>query len=218
MAQEAINSTKRLLKITAGNLKNSHIYVRKPFDFFPPDCVGPARRSSHSTVKGIEIVLDGLNEVIETDICVDPKTGNPRFFRRRDWVRRFFKHHQVAAGDVLTLERLNGRRYRLSAAPEKAAFTFAEFFAGIGLVRLGLEAAGGKVVFANDIDPDKVEMYRRNWPDDDHLVVGDIHNIRADDIPGCDLFTASFPCNDLSIAGRWEGLNGKESSAFWGLI
>ena len=34
----------------------------------------------------------------------------------------------------------------------------------------------------------------------------------------CDLFTASFPCNDLSIAGRWEGLNGKESSAFWGLV
>jgi DNA (cytosine-5)-methyltransferase 1 len=32
------------------------------------------------------------------------------------------------------------------------------------------------------------------------------------------LFTASFPCNDLSIAGRREGLSGKESSSFWGLI
>jgi DNA (cytosine-5)-methyltransferase 1 len=37
-------------------------------------------------------------------------------------------------------------------------------------------------------------------------------------IPSCDLFTASFPCNDLSIAGKWEGLEGKESSAFWGLV
>jgi hypothetical protein len=34
MNQETIPSTKRLLKITAGNLKNNHIYVRKPFDFF----------------------------------------------------------------------------------------------------------------------------------------------------------------------------------------
>jgi DNA (cytosine-5)-methyltransferase 1 len=218
MTQEAIHATKRLLKITAGNLKNSHIYLRQHLDFFPPDCVGPARRSAKKGTKDIELVLDGLNKVIETDICTDSKTGKARFFRRRDWVREFFKHHQVAAGDFLSLERLNGRRYRLSFAPEKPAFTFAEFFAGIGLVRLGLEAAGGKAVFANDIDPDKVEMYRRNWPEDDHLVVGDIHDIAAADVPVCDLFTASFPCNDLSIAGRWEGLSGKESSAFWGLI
>jgi DNA (cytosine-5)-methyltransferase 1 len=61
-------------------------------------------------------------------------------------------------------------------------------------------------------------MYRHNWPNDDHLVVGDIHTIKADEVPSCTLFTASFPCNDLSIAGRWEGLCGKESSSFWGLV
>jgi DNA (cytosine-5)-methyltransferase 1 len=61
-------------------------------------------------------------------------------------------------------------------------------------------------------------MYRHNWPNVDHLVVGDIHELSPDSVPDCDLFTASFPCNDLSIAGRWEGLGGKESSAFWGLI
>lgn len=97
-------------------------------------------------------------------------------------------------------------------------FTAAEFFAGIGLVRLALERQGWKVVFSNDIDPNKAEMYRHNWPKDDHLVLGDVHMLNADDVPACDLFTASFPCNDLSIAGRWEGLNGKESSAFWGLV
>ena len=61
-------------------------------------------------------------------------------------------------------------------------------------------------------------MYRQNWPRDDHLVVGDIHALDAAELPICELFTASFPCNDLSIAGRCEGLSGKESSAFWGLI
>jgi len=95
---------------------------------------------------------------------------------------------------------------------------FCEFFAGIGLVRAGLEESGWRCVYANDIDPKKAEMYRHNWPNDDHLEVGDIHSVIADEVPSCTLFTASFPCNDLSIAGRWEGLHGKESSSFWGLV
>lgn len=93
----------------------------------------------------------------------------------------------------------------------------AEFFAGIGLVRLALENDGWQVVFANDIDPDKFEMYKANFGPD-HFVLGDIHRLTPDLIPTCDLFTASFPCNDLSIAGAWEGLSGRQSSAFWGLI
>ena len=96
-------------------------------------------------------------------------------------------------------------------------FTAAEFFAGIGLVRLALENQGWRVLWANDIDPDKAEMYRTNFGSDD-LVVGDVHKIPADDVPDCTLYTASFPCNDLSIAGAQAGLNGKESGAFWGLV
>ena len=42
------------------------------------------------------------------------------------------------------------------------SFTAPEFFAGIGLVRLALERQGWNVVFANDIDADKAEMYRHN--------------------------------------------------------
>lgn len=102
--------------------------------------------------------------------------------------------------------------------PGKRGLTAAEFFAGIGLVRLALERQGWRVAFANDIDPDKAEMYRHNWPDDDHLKVGDIHQLESSELPACDLFTASFPCNDLSVAGKGAGLNGKESSAFWGLV
>lgn len=86
------------------------------------------------------------------------------------------------------------------------------------MVRLALERQAWKVVLSNDIDPKKAEIYRHNWPKDDHLIVEDIHKLDANDIPSCDMFTASFPCNDLSIAGRWEGLGGKESSAFWGLV
>src|SRR5262249_49036690 len=95
--------------------------------------------------------------------------------------------------------------------------TAAEFFAGIGLVRLALENQSWKVLWANDIDPDKAEMYCANFGKAD-LVVGDIHAIDAADIPACTLYSASFPCQDLSIAGEMAGLNGKESGAFWGLI
>ena len=93
----------------------------------------------------------------------------------------------------------------------------AEFFAGIGLVRLALEQHDWEVAFANDIAPDKLEMYEKNFGAN-HFKLADIHNLTTDDLPDCDLFTASFPCNDLSIAGSQSGLNGKESSAFWGLI
>lgn len=108
-------------------------------------------------------------------------------------------------------------RLRKSARLPRPHLRAAEFFAGIGLVRLAIERQGWQVVFANDLDPGKHEIYSQNFPINDFRL-GDVHQLDPADIPACDLFTASFPCNDLSIAGAWSGLNGKESSAFWGLI
>lgn len=93
---------------------------------------------------------------------------------------------------------------------------FAEFFAGIGLVRLGLEQAGWSVAFANDIDPIKYEIYDGHFGDAaDHFIVDDVRNIDSEAIPKVTLATASFPCTDLSIAGGRRGLYSGESSAFW---
>ena len=44
--------------------------------------------------------------------------------------------------------------------------TVAEYFAGIGLVRMGLQPFGWKVVFANDFAPKKFEMYQDFFPDE----------------------------------------------------
>ena len=96
-------------------------------------------------------------------------------------------------------------------------FTAGEFFAGIGLVRLALERHLWRVDFANDIDAQKQAMYEANFGAS-HFVLDDIHALDAKDVPECDLFTASFPCNDLSIAGTWKGLNGAESSSYWGFV
>jgi DNA (cytosine-5)-methyltransferase 1 len=78
---------------------------------------------------------------------------------------------------------------------------FAELFAGIGLMRLGLERQGWRIAFANDICTEKYEMYAANFEDaDDHFVVEDIHKLDVDEVPTVTLATVSFPCNDLSLA------------------
>lgn len=97
--------------------------------------------------------------------------------------------------------------------------TVAEFFAGIGLMRLALERQGWTVAFANDIDPKKHETYRAHFGDaGTHFLCEDVHKISVERVPAVTLATASFPCNDLSLAGARQGLWGKESSAFWGFI
>ena len=87
--------------------------------------------------------------------------------------------------------------------------TFAEFFAGIGLMRMGLELEGWEIHFANDIDEQKKEMYYGKFPDaDDHFLLGDTHKIPAREIPTISLVTASFPCNDPFLAAAREGISG----------
>lgn len=87
----------------------------------------------------------------------------------------------------------------------------AEFFAGIGLVRMALEQAGFTIVFANDIDKKKRDIYSRNF-DTSSFVRDDIRNVAGKDIPDVELATASFPCTDVSVAGNRAGLAGDESS------
>lgn len=96
--------------------------------------------------------------------------------------------------------------------------TVAEYFAGIGLVRMGLQSQGWQVVFANDISKKKYEMYRGFFPDAaSHYVVGNIFDIDPRAVPPTTLATCSFPCIDLSLAGNMNGIfQGRHSSAFWG--
>ena len=100
--------------------------------------------------------------------------------------------------------------------PRRLVGTAAEFFAGIGLMRLGLEQAGWQVVFANDIDTHKEEIYQGHFGQEDHFVRGDIHSLTPEEIPTVTLATASFPCTDLSLAGDRAGLSGARSGALWG--
>ncbi|MBI1927976.1 DNA (cytosine-5-)-methyltransferase [Candidatus Poribacteria bacterium] len=97
--------------------------------------------------------------------------------------------------------------------------TVAEYFAGIGLVRMGLEPIGWRMVWANDISAKKYEMYKDFFPDaDNHYIVKDIFKVDPASVPSTTLATCSFPCIDLSLAGNMNGMGGKHSSVFWGFI
>ena len=96
---------------------------------------------------------------------------------------------------------------------------FCEFFAGIGLVRAGLEISGWRCIYANDIDPKKAEQYAARFRGDKHYHIGDVWETDAvvSRIKGRPfLATASFPCVDLSLCGHWRGLDGEHSSTFFG--
>lgn len=93
-----------------------------------------------------------------------------------------------------------------------------EFFAGMGLARIGLESVGFEVVWANDYEADKFALYEGHFghADEHTFVVGDIAQVNASDLPrGAAVAWASSPCTDLSLAGNRLGLSGRESAAFW---
>lgn len=102
-----------------------------------------------------------------------------------------------------------------SVIGEAALPTFYEFFAGGGMVRAGLQPAW-RCAFANDFDLKKSETYRQNWGDKE-LRTADVRTLSADDLPSIkpDLVWASFPCQDLSLAGGGAGLKGNRSGTFW---
>jgi DNA (cytosine-5)-methyltransferase 1 len=87
------------------------------------------------------------------------------------------------------------------AKEAEPAFTFIDLFAGIGGLRRGFQAIGGKCVFTCEWDRYSRETYRANFPDDTHEITGDIRLVREAEIPAHDVLLAGFPCQPFSIAG-----------------
>ena len=99
--------------------------------------------------------------------------------------------------------------------------SFYEFFAGGGMARAGL-GKRWNCAFANDFSPLKEAVYRANWAGGPEFVGGDICAVDSARLPGkADLAWASFPCQDLSLAGVYRGLGAAKdkertrSGVFW---
>jgi len=98
--------------------------------------------------------------------------------------------------------------------PTSATPRFYEFFAGGGMARAGL-GKDWRCIFANDFDQRKVDTYATNWGPDE-VVHGDIRKLYGQQLPERpELIWASFPCQDLSLAGGGAGLRGNRSGTFW---
>ncbi len=82
------------------------------------------------------------------------------------------------------------------------AFTFIDLFAGIGGLRRGFDAIGGKCVFTSEWNDYARKTYLANFHDgDDHVFEGDITQVEATRIPAHNVLLAGFPCQPFSIAG-----------------
>jgi DNA (cytosine-5)-methyltransferase 1 len=96
-----------------------------------------------------------------------------------------------------------------------------EFFAGGGMARLGL-GSSWTCTFANDFCEKKASAYRAFFGPSPELRVADVGQLTTRDLPGVpDLVWASFPCQDLSLAGNGAGLKGERSGTFrpfWKLV
>jgi len=79
-------------------------------------------------------------------------------------------------------------------------FTFIDLFAGIGGIRMGFEAHGGRCIYTSEWDLYSQKTYRENFGND-HLIHGDITKIHEAEIPDHDVLLAGFPCQPFSIAG-----------------
>ena len=91
-------------------------------------------------------------------------------------------------------------RGRAPAATPRSDFTFIDLFAGIGGLRLGFEAIGGRCVFTSEWNQFCQLTYQANFGADEPIA-GDITEIAPEDIPPHDVLLAGFPCQPFSIAG-----------------
>jgi DNA (cytosine-5)-methyltransferase 1 len=93
------------------------------------------------------------------------------------------------------------------------AFPFLDFFAGSGLVTEALQPYF-IAVWANDICEKKAAVYCANHPKD-HFYLGSIATVHGSTLPPATLSWASFPCQDLSLAGNLKGIVSARSGLVW---
>ena len=91
-------------------------------------------------------------------------------------------------------------RKRTTGTKKEGWFTFIDLFAGIGGLRRGFDAIGGKCIFTSEWDKYSEQTYRSNFKCD-HDIAGDIRLVDAKDIPAHDVLLAGFPCQPFSLAG-----------------
>jgi len=85
-----------------------------------------------------------------------------------------------------------------------------DLFSGIGGFSLGLERAGMKTVAFCEVDKKCQQVLKKHWPG--VPVFDDVTTLKGEDIEETvDVICGGFPCQDISLAGKGAGLEGKRS-------
>lgn len=97
--------------------------------------------------------------------------------------------------------------------------TAVSLFSGVGGFDLALERAGVKVVATVEWDKNAQKVLQRRFPNAE--LFGDIQGVTGEQLiragfnPSNGIITGGFPCQDLSVAGKRQGLAGARSGLFW---
>lgn len=97
-------------------------------------------------------------------------------------------------------------------------FTGDAFFAGVGGIELGFEQTGKlRIVYANEFDKNSRKTYALNNP---YIPLDgrDIHEVKTDEIPSCDVMMGGFPCQAFSIAGYRKGFADARGDLFFEML
>lgn len=96
-------------------------------------------------------------------------------------------------------------------------YKLGSLFAGVGGIDLGFEQAGITSIWANEIDEICAKTFTPNHKKVS-LVVKDINEVKAADIPDIDILAGGFPCQPFSIAGYRKGLKDVRGDLFFQIM
>ena len=97
--------------------------------------------------------------------------------------------------------------------PDPQTLTLGSLFDGSGGFPLGGLLSGITPVWASEIEPFPIRVTTKRLPFMKHY--GDVSRMDGGKIEPVDIITFGSPCQDMSIAGRREGLDGSRSSLFY---